>query len=231
MTEHMNRITNMPKGATENTRAANAALLNGLPFSDTRDFEEARRGFIVPLPDGGVIMNAQGLPVWDMARFSFIQEGVPAPETVNPSLWRQSQLTMMGGLYKVVNGIYQVRNADLSNITIFEGEDGIIVADPLISVETAREALGLYYQHRPRKPVVAVIHSHSHVDHFGGVRGVVDEQDVRAGKVKIVAPVGFLEAAAAENVLAGNVMSRRATYMYGNLLPADPKGQVGAGLG
>lgn len=105
------------------------------------------------------------------------------------------------------------------------------MADPLISVETARAALDLYYQHRPRKSVVAVIHSHSHVDHFGGVRGVVDEQDVRAGKVKIVAPIGFLEAAVAENVMAANVMSRRATYMYGNLLQPDPKGQVGAGLG
>jgi alkyl sulfatase BDS1-like metallo-beta-lactamase superfamily hydrolase len=221
----------MPKEATETTRAANAQLLGSLPFVDKRDFEEAKRGFIAPLPEGGVIKNEQGGAAWDMTRFSFIQEGTPAPDTVNPSLWRQCQLTMEGGLYKVVDGLYQVRNADLSNLTIYEGEDGIIVADPLISVETARTALDLYYQHRPRKPMVAVIHSHSHVDHFGGVRGVVDEQDVRAGKVKIVAPVGFLEAAAAENVLAGNVMSRRGSYMYGNLLPPDPKGQVGAGLG
>ena len=231
MTEPMNRITTTSREATETTRAANAELLNSLPFADRRDFEEAKRGFIAPLPDEGVIKNEQGRPVWDMTRFSFIKEGTVAPDTVNPSLWRQSQLTIQGGLYKVVDGLYQVRNADLSNLTIYEGEDGIIVADPLISVETARAALDLYYQHRPRKPVVAVIHSHSHVDHFGGVRGVVDEQDVRAGKVKIVAPVGFLEAAVAENVMAGNVMSRRATYMYGNLLPPDPKGQVGAGLG
>ena len=231
MTEPMNRITSMPKEATETTRAANAELLNSLPFADKRDFEEAKRGFLAPLPDGGVIKNEQGRPVWDVTRFSFIKEGAAVPDTVNPSLWRQSQLTIQGGLYKVVDGLYQVRNADLSNLTIYEGEDGIIVADPLISVETARAALDLYYQHRPRKPVVAVIHSHSHVDHFGGVRGVVDEQDVRAGKVKIVAPIGFLEAAVAENVMAGNVMSRRATYMYGNLLPPDPKGQVGAGLG
>ena len=231
MAEPINRITTMPKEATETTRAANTELLNSLPFVDKRDFEDAKRGFIAPLPDGGVIKNEQGRPVWDMTRFSFIKKGTAAPDTVNPSLWRQSQLTIQGGLYKVVDGLYQVRNADLSNLTIYEGEDGIIVADPLISVETARAALDLYYQHRPRKPVVAVIHSHSHVDHFGGVRGVVDEQDVRAGKVKIVAPIGFLEAAVAENVMAGNVMSRRATYMYGNLLPANPKGQIGAGLG
>lgn len=231
MTEQMFPIDNTPKEATATTRAANAVLLSSLPFVDKRDFEEAKRGFIAPLPDGGVIKNEQGRSVWDMTRYSFIEEGTAAPGTVNPSLWRQSQLIIQSGLYKVVDGLYQVRNADLSNLTIYEGEDGIIVVDPLISVETARAALELYYQHRPRKPVVAVIHSHSHVDHFGGVRGVVDEQDVRSGKVKIVAPIGFLEAAVAENVMAGNVMNRRATYMYGNLLPPDSKGQVGAGLG
>ena len=139
---------------------------------------------------------------------------------------------VQGGLYEVVPGLYQARTADLSNITFAEGEDGIVVFDPLISRETAAAAaLGLYYQHRPRKPIVAVVHSHSHVDHYGGIRGIIDEADVRAGKVKIIAPVGFLEAAISENVLAGNVMSRRSSYMYGNLLPADPKGQVGAGLG
>jgi alkyl sulfatase BDS1-like metallo-beta-lactamase superfamily hydrolase len=231
MAEELDSNTTIPKEATEITRAANAELLNILPFQDIRDFEEAKRGFIAPLSDKGVIKNEQGRPVWDMSRFLFITEGTPAPDTVNPSLWRQSQLNMLGGLYKVVDGLYQVRNADLSNLTIYEGEDGIIVADPLISVETARAALELYYQHRPRKPVVAVIHSHSHIDHFGGIRGVVDERDVQAGKVKVVAPVGFYEAAVAENVLAGNVMTRRASYMYGNLLPPDTKGQIGAGLG
>jgi len=159
------------------------------------------------------------------------KQDAPAPDTVNPSLWRQSQLVIQGGLYKVVDGLYQVRTADLSNLTIIEGKDGIIVVDPLISTETAKAALDLYYQHRPKKPVVAVIHSHSHPDHYGGVRGVVSEEDVKAGKVKIYAPAGFLEAAVAENVLAGNAMSRRASYMYGNLLPPSPKGQVGAGLG
>ena len=169
--------------------------------------------------------------MWDLSAFSFIKQGSKPPATVNPSLWRQSQLVVQGGLYEVVPGLYQVRTADLSNITFAEGEDGVVVFDPLLNAETAAAALELYYQHRPRKPIVAVVHSHSHVDHYGGIRGVIDEADVKAGKVKIIAPIGFLEAAIAENVLAGNVMSRRASYMYGNLLPADPKGQVGAGLG
>ncbi|HEY1853657.1 MAG TPA: alkyl sulfatase dimerization domain-containing protein [Solirubrobacterales bacterium] len=141
------------------------------------------------------------------------------------------RLTIQGGLYEVVPGLYQVRTLDLSNITFVEGPDGIIAFDPLISAETAAAALALYYEYRPRKPIVAVVYSHSHLDHFGGVRGIVDQGDVDAGKVRIYAPEGFLEAAIAENVLAGNVMSRRASYMYGNLLPVDERGQVGAGLG
>jgi alkyl sulfatase BDS1-like metallo-beta-lactamase superfamily hydrolase len=219
------------KDATASTKVANDKLLQSLPFEDRRDFEEADRGFVAPLPDNGVIKADDGRVVWDLSRFAFITDDAPAPDTVNPSLWRQSQLVIRGGLYKVVDRLYQVRTADLSNLTIAEGDTGLVVFDPLISVETASAALELYYAHRPRKPVVAVVHSHSHVDHYGGVRGVISEEDVKAGKVVIVAPVGFLQAAVAENVLAGNVMSRRASYMYGNLLPCDPKGQVGAGLG
>jgi linear primary-alkylsulfatase len=217
--------------ATAATEAANEKLASSLAFEDTRDFDEAKRGLIAPLPDGGRVRGADGGPVWDLSRFEFIHQHDDVPPTVNPSLWRQTQLVVQGGLYEIVPGLYQVRTLDLSNITFAEGDDGIVVFDPLISTETARAALELYYEHRPRKPVVAVVHSHSHVDHFGGIRGIVDEDDVKAGKVKIIAPEGFLEAAIAENVLAGNVMSRRASYMYGNLLPADPKGQVGAGLG
>jgi len=220
-----------PKGATAFTQKANSRLLQILPFASQQDMQDATRGFIAPLPDNGVINNAKGQPVWDMRNFQFILDQEKAPETVNPSLWRQSRLVMQGGLFKVCDGMYQVRNADLSNLTIYEGRTGIILADPLISAETAKAALELYYEHRPRKPVVAVVHSHSHVDHYGGVRGVVNEDDVKAGKVKIIAPQGFLEAAIAENVLSGTAMSRRATYMYGNLLPPSPVGQVGAGLG
>jgi alkyl sulfatase BDS1-like metallo-beta-lactamase superfamily hydrolase len=217
------------KDAADATRQANDALLDRLPFDDTSDFENANRGFIAPLPaevtgDGGTV-------IWDPQKYGFITEGSEAPASVNPSLWRQSQLINIGGLFEVTDGIYQVRNLDLSNMTIIEGEEGITVVDPLVSAETARAGMDLYYEHRGEKPVVAVIYTHSHVDHYGGVRGVVDEADVQAGDVKIYAPEGFLEHAVAENVFAGNVMSRRASYMYGNLLPADEKGQVGAGLG
>lgn len=175
------------------------------------------RGMIAPLSTGAVV-DKSGRPVWDPKVFAFIEEGSPAPETVNPSLWRQSQLCLKGGLFKVVDRLYQVRNADISNLTIIEGDTGLILVDPLISTEASAAALALYFEHRPRKDVVAVVHSHGHVDHYGGVKGVVDEVDVKAGKVKIIAPVGFLDAAVAENVLAGNVMSRRAFYQYGDAL-------------
>lgn len=220
-----------PKAATLVTQAIHQELQRTLPFDDVRDFEEAARGFIAPLANGGVIHADDGRVVWDLTRFGFITDDAPAPVTVNPSLWRQSQLVVKGGLYKVVDRLYQVRTADLSNITFIEGDSGLIVADPLISVETAKAALELYFEHRPRRPVVAVLISHSHVDHFGGIRGVIDEDDVHAGRVMVVAPEGFMEAALAENVLAGNVMTRRASYMYGNLVPPGPAGNVGSGLG
>ncbi|WP_081668123.1 alkyl/aryl-sulfatase [Metapseudomonas resinovorans] len=219
-----------PKPATDATKAANAALLKELPFNDKTSFELAHKGFIAPLP-AEPIKGAQGNMIWDPAKYAFIKEGEAAPDTTNPSLWRQSQLINISGLFEVTDGLYQVRNYDLSNMTIVEGKDGITIMDPLISSETAKAALDLYFKHRPKKPVVAVIYTHSHVDHYGGVRGVVDEADVKAGKVKIYAPLGFLEHAVAENVMAGTAMSRRASYMYGNLLPPNPQGQLGAGLG
>ena len=219
------------KDATQFTKDANEAFYKLLPFGDKQSFEDAKRGFIAPLPNGCVIRNEKGDVIWDLSKFAFIKENEKAPDTVNPSLWRQSKLVIMGGLFKVVDGIYQVRAADLSNITFIEGKNGIVVMDPLVSAETAKASLDLYYEHRPKTPVVAVIYSHSHVDHYGGVRGVVSEEDVRAGRVKIVAPEGFVEHSVAENVMAGNAMSRRASYMYGNVLPQSPWGQVGAGLG
>lgn len=216
--------------ATDATKSANAALLSQLPFDNTEDFETAKKGLIAPLPSD-VIKGAEGNPIWNPQQYGFITEGADAPDTVNPSLWRQSQLINIGGLFEVTDGIYQVRNQDLSNMTIIEGTDGITVIDPLVSAETAKVAIDLYRANRGDKPVKAVIYTHSHVDHYGGVRGVIDEADVKSGKVKIYAPEGFLNAAVSENVMAGNAMSRRASYMYGNLLPADEKGQVGAGLG
>jgi alkyl sulfatase BDS1-like metallo-beta-lactamase superfamily hydrolase len=219
-----------PRPATAATQAANAQVMKELPFNDKTSFELAHKGFIAPLPQQ-MIKGANGNLIWDPAKYAFIKEGQSAPDTVNPSLWRQSQLINISGLFQVTDGIYQVRNFDLSNMTIVEGKDGVTIFDPLVSSETAKAALELYFQHRPRKPVVAVVYTHSHVDHYGGVRGVIDEADVKAGKVKIYAPEGFLEAAVAENVMAGTAMSRRASYMYGNLLPPSPTGQVGAGLG
>jgi len=223
-------VASGPKPATAATQAANAQLLKELPFNDKTSFELAQKGFIAPLPQE-MIKGTAGNIVWDPAKYAFIKEGQAAPDTVNPSLWRQSQLINISGLFQVTDGIYQVRNQDLSNMTIVEGKEGLTIFDPLISTETSQAALELYYRHRPKKPVLAVVYTHSHVDHYGGVRGVIDEADVKAGKVKIYAPEGFLEAAVAENVMAGTAMSRRASYMYGNLLPPSPTGQVGAGLG
>ncbi|MNF22891.1 Metallo-beta-lactamase superfamily protein [compost metagenome] len=218
------------KDAAAATQSANDQLLKQLPFADKTDFENANKGFIAAIPSAPIKGEAGNL-IWDPQKYGFIKEGEKAPATVNPSLWRQAQLINISGLFKVTDGIYQIRNLDLSNMTIIEGKEGITLVDPLVSAETAKIGLDLYYKHQGKKPVKAVIYTHSHVDHYGGVRGVVDEADVKAGKVKIYAPEGFMEAAVAENIMAGNVMSRRASYMYGNLLPADEKGQVGAGLG
>jgi len=218
------------KDATEFTKAAHRRVYDALPFEDRRDFEEATRGFVAPLADGPIVKE-NGDWIFDPHRLNFIGEEVDSPETVNPSLWRQGQLMARGGLFEVSERIYQVRNLDISNLTVIEGDTGLIVIDPLISAETAKAAMDLYFEHRPKKPVVAVIHSHSHVDHYGGVRGVVDERDVIEGRTKIIAPEGFLEAAVAENVMAGNAMTRRAMFQFGGLLAPDEKGSVGTGLG
>ncbi|QLR77626.1 MBL fold metallo-hydrolase [Citrobacter freundii] len=218
------------KDATAQTKSANDALYGQLPFSDKTDFINAHKGFIAPLPSE-LIKGKQGNVVWNPQQYAFIKEGEKAPDTVNPSLWRQSQLINIGGLFQVTDGVYQIRNLDLSNMTIMEGKEGITVIDPLVSAETAKVGMDLYYKNRGKRPVVAVIYTHSHVDHYGGVRGVIDEADVKSGKVKVYAPAGFMKEAVSENIMAGNAMSRRASYMYGNLLKPDAKGQVGAGLG
>lgn len=214
--------------ATAATRESNNAVAGELPFGNTEDFELAERGLIARPPQA-IIRDAAGNIVWDIEQFSF--ETGDAPDTVNPSLWRQAKLNSLYGLYKVSDRIYQVRGYDLSNLSIIEGDTGYIVVDPLISAEAAAAAMDLAYEHLPRKPVVAVIYSHSHADHFGGVKGVVDAADVANGNVRIVASEGFMEFAISENILAGNVMTRRASYMFGALLPKDDKGGVGSGLG
>ncbi|MCV7410596.1 alkyl/aryl-sulfatase [Mycobacterium florentinum] len=202
---------------------------HALPWDDTTDFDNADRGFIASLSPC-VIKAADGRVVWDNDVYAFL-EG-PAPTSVNPSLWRQSGLNAKQGLYEVVPGIYQVRGFDISNITFIEGDTGIIVIDPLVSTEVAAAALDLYRTHRGAdRAVVAVIYTHSHVDHFGGVLGVTSQADVDAGKVAVLAPEGFTAHAVQENVYAGPAMTRRATYMYGTLLERGPRGQVGCGLG
>ncbi len=217
-----------PKPATPAVLEQHAHARATLPFHDERDFEQARRGFLGGV-DPCVIQGAGGRVVWDNDSYAFVDG--EAPSTVHPSLWRQSTLVAMQGLFEVVPGIYQVRGLDLSNMTIVEGDTGVLVIDPLISTETAAAALALYREHRGERPVTAVLYTHSHVDHFGGVRGVVDQADVDSGRVPVIAPEGFMEHAVVENVYAGPAMSRRAGYMYGAALPRDVHGQVGAGLG
>jgi alkyl sulfatase BDS1-like metallo-beta-lactamase superfamily hydrolase len=218
-----------PKPAEPATAAANAAIIHEYPFSDQQDFADAQKGLIEALP-GGEIKDADGSLAWDMKSYDF-ENTETVPPSANPSLWRVERLNNFAGLFKVTDRVYQVRGFDLANMDIIEGETGLIIVDPLFSAETARAALDLYYKHRPKKPVVAVIHTHSHIDHYGGVKGVVSEADVTAGKVKIIVPDGFLEHAVSENVYAGNAMGRRAQYMYGVLLDKGPEGQLGAGLG
>ncbi len=216
------------KPPTAPIEAAHTAHLATLPFEDTTDFDDADRGFIAAMQPC-VVTAADGRVVWDNDAYNFLAG--EAPTTVHPSLWRQSQLAAKQGLYEVVEGIYQVRGLDLSNITFIEGDSGIIVIDPLISTETAAAALALYREHRGDRPVTAVIYTHSHVDHFGGVLGVTTQADVDAGTVAVIAPEGFLAHAVQENVYAGTAMARRAGYMYGAALEKGPLGQVGCGLG
>lgn len=214
-----------PTAPIENAHTAHLATL---PFEDTTDFDDADRGFIAAMQPC-VVTAADGRVVWDNDAYNFLAGD--APTTVHPSLWRQAQLAAKQGLYEVVEGIYQVRGLDLSNITFIEGDTGIIVIDPLISTETAAAALALYRAHRGERPVTAVIYTHSHVDHFGGVLGVTTQADVDAGTVAVIAPEGFLAHAVQENVYAGTAMARRAGYMYGAALEKGPLGQVGCGLG
>jgi alkyl sulfatase BDS1-like metallo-beta-lactamase superfamily hydrolase len=216
------------KPPTAVIESAHREHLDSLPFDDTSDFEDTDRGFIGAM-EPCAVKAADGRVVWDNDVYSFLDAEVPT--TVHPSLWRQSQLCAKQGLYEVVEGIYQVRGLDLSNISFIEGDTGVIVIDPLISTETAAAALSLYRTHRGDRRVVAVIYTHSHVDHFGGVLGVTTQAEVDAGKVAILAPEHFTEHAVQENVYAGTAMARRAAYMYGAALARGPQGQVGCGLG
>lgn len=218
----------MPASAT--TAAQQQTLRSTLPFADQRDLEESQRGFIAA-PDYRQILGAAGNVVWDLGRYDFLLNGEQY-DSIHPSLQRQATLNMNFGLYEVVpDFVYQLRGFDLANMTLIRGERGWIVFDVLLTSETASAALQFANQQLGERPVTAVVYSHSHVDHFGGVRGVIDEADVIAGRVQVIAPAGFMEEAISENVYAGNAMSRRASYQYGNPLPASAFGQVDSAIG
>ena len=218
-----------PQDASPTTAALNRAVLDALPFGDKQDFDDARQGLLATLPEVE-IKNDQGRVVWTLRDYAFLGDE-HAPATVNPSLWRQARLNLSHGLFRVTDRIYQIRGFDISNMTLIESDHGLIVVDPLISTEVARAGLELYTQHRGRRPIVAVIYSHSHTDHYGGVRGVIDERDVSAGRIEVWAPDRFMQEVVSENVLAGNAMVRRALFQFGPTLPKGPRGQVDAGLG
>ncbi|MGB9344902.1 MAG: MBL fold metallo-hydrolase, partial [Ilumatobacteraceae bacterium] len=200
----------------------------GFPFSDTQDFDDTERGFIARATTRQ-ITAADGRVVWDLDAYRFLDE--PPSDTAHASLWRQGQLLIRDGLFEVVPGIYQLRGFDLSVMSVIEGDTGVIVIDPLISKETAAAAWALYQEHRGPRDVVAMIYTHSHIDHFGGVKGVIDEADVDADRISVIAPEGFMEEAVAENVFVGTAMGRRSDFMYGAALPKGPDGQIGCGLG
>ena len=193
-----------------------------------QDFEEANRGLIASF-DPPVVEDENGRTVWDLRSYDFL-DGEP-PATADPNLWRQSQLTRIAGLFELAPGFYQLRGFDLSNMHVVEGERGIVVIDPLVSAETAAAALALYREHRGDRPVNGLIYTHSHVDHFGGAKGVVSSEEIAERQIPVLAPAGFLHHAVSENVFAGTAMARRAGYMYGALLERGPTGQLGAGLG
>lgn len=217
--------------ATKHTISQQQQVLQHLDFEDKSDFENAQRGLIYRAPSLH-IKHDDGRSVWDLDSYkAFITTDTPAPDSVNPSLWRMSQLNLLDGLYQVQDHIYQVRGYDLSNISFIRGKTGWIVFDVGTSKETAAAALALVKTHVADLPVKAVIYSHPHVDHFAGIKGIVNEQEVLDGQVAIIAPAGFMSHAINEGVITGNVMKRRATYMYGAFLPRDAEHSVGAGLG
>ncbi|PRZ44306.1 alkyl sulfatase BDS1-like metallo-beta-lactamase superfamily hydrolase [Antricoccus suffuscus] len=217
-----------PRPASDATRAANSQAVQSLPFGDRQAFEDSQRGRIASI-EPPTIAGASGRPVWDLEQYAFI--GAEAPDSVHPSLWRMAQLNQAHGLFTVADRIHQVRGYDISNMTIIEGATGYIVIDPLTTAETAAAGMQLVHEHLGERPITAIIYTHSHVDHFGGVRGIVEESDLVARGVPIVAPTGFMDEAISENVYAGNAMLRRAMYMFGPLLPRGPLGQVTTGLG
>jgi alkyl sulfatase BDS1-like metallo-beta-lactamase superfamily hydrolase len=221
-------VTEGPKPASGHTAARNSEAIASLPPDDAVEQEEARRGLIAAFEPPRVAAE-DGRAVWDLEPYEFL-EG-EAPDTVHPSLWRLAALTRIAGLFELTPGLFQLRGFDLSNMTVIEGEEGIVVIDPLVSAEAAAAALALYRAHRGERPVTGLVYTHSHVDHFGGARGIVGEEEIESRGIPVIAPGGFVHHAVSENVFAGTAMARRAGYMFGALLDRGPMGQVGAGLG
>ncbi|MDR3314460.1 MAG: MBL fold metallo-hydrolase [Oscillospiraceae bacterium] len=221
-------MENQAKPASEHTIQANQTIYSQLDFSDTADFENARKGFIAG-PEGS-IQSADGRVIWDFEAYSFLEQE-RAPDTVHPSLWRQARLNAVAGLFAVAEGIYQVRGFDISIITFIKGETGWIIVDPITSCETAKAAKDLVFRHLGEAPVKAVVYTHSHADHWAGVKGVIAQEDVTAGLVRVIAPERFMHYTVSENVLAGNAMTRRGSYMFGAGLPAGAQGHVDCGIG
>ncbi|MFN0047123.1 MAG: alkyl/aryl-sulfatase [Sphingorhabdus sp.] len=217
-----------PKGASPSTSAAQQQIASSLPAEDGRDAEFSDRGFIATLADP-IIKSKDGKTVWNLDAYAWVNGR--APETVNPSLWRHMGLLRKHGLFALSEGMWQIRGFDVSNMTIIKGQTGWILIDPLTTRDTAAAALRLVNETLGARPVSAVIYSHSHGDHFGGVRGVIDENDVKAGKVQIIAPEHFMAETASENVMAGSAMGRRAIYQFGSNLTPGPQGQMGSGIG
>ncbi|MFC8449281.1 alkyl/aryl-sulfatase [Kitasatospora sp. NPDC057223] len=221
-----------PKPATPATSTANREAVARYDMDDRQDFTDAERGFIAPFPDK--LYAADGRVIFDQARYDYIGDDVPAPDTVHPSLWRQSQLIRKGGLYKVVDGVHQVRNNDIANLTVVEGDTGLVIVDCTASVEAATQGMAMIREHVSDKPVAAVIYTHTHIDHYGGVKGIVSAEDVASGRVPIIAPgtiASFDKHAIGENVIAGNAMSRRAGYAFNSLLDQNATGCVTCGIG
>ena len=218
------------KPASETTKRINTSLLTKLDFTDRRSFENARRGFIASLEEVIILHDNGPRPAYDLESLNFLEN--EAPDTVNPSLWRMAQLNAQHhGLFEVVDGIYQVRSFDMANITLIRGDTGWLIIDPVICAETARAALKIANEKLGERQVTGIIITHSHIDHFGGIHGVISPDEIASSQVPIIAPVDFVDESLSENVLAGNVMNRRATYMYGNLLDPSPTGFVTNGLG
>lgn len=224
-----NQFTPEPKTASEYTKKANDSLRSYLDFNDTEDFELATKGLLRQKERLTIKGSAEGQAVWDMESYGFLKE--PCPETVNPSLWRVSQLNIIHGLFEVVPGIYQVRGYDIAYVTFIQGDTGWICVDPITSTETSLAAKDLLDEHFGAKKISAVLYTHGHNDHFAGAKGVISEEEVASGKIKIYAPQHFLESAVSENVYAGQAMGRRSMYVYGSFLPRSPKGNVGNGIG